>query len=277
VIAQGEDGDYEQSPEDTLVGNLINIDEVDYDAHADLLYDLAGQVTARLRSYLPGETEVRDVAKAHGKAISAAIFAQMQQHMWRTETGYRVTLAAAFTMLRPQTYDASAGKSLLLTQAPPRLSDIKQYVFTGFNRGCYPLAKFDSDPERRLAVLLERDASVEKWMKPGLGQFRIEDADGEPYQPDFVVETMTEKLILEPKRRSELDDPDVLRKARSAILWCHVATKFVAEPVGDKPWRYALIPDDAIQPNATLAGLLASFTKTADMDLLGRFELMEAS
>ncbi len=65
----------------------------------------------------------------------------------------------------------------------------------------------------------------------------------------------------------------MIRKARSAILWCHIATKYVADPVGDKPWRYALIPDDAIQANATLDGLLGSFTKSADLELRGGLEL----
>jgi type III restriction enzyme len=169
------------------------------------------------------------------------------------------------------------GKTLPVTQPPPKLSEIKQYVFTGFKRGCYPLAKFDSDPERRLAVLLERDASVEKWMKPGPGQFRIEDSNGEPYQPDFVVETTTEKLILEPKRHSEVEDPEVQQKARSAILWCHVATEHHSAPTGDKPWRYALIPDDAIQPNATLAGLLSAYGRVADVELRSRMSVAHVS
>ena len=160
---------------------------------------------------------------------------------------------------------------------PARLSDIRQYVFTGAKRGCYPLSKFDSDAERRMAVMLEHEPSVLKWMKPGPGQFRIEDEDGEPYQPDFVVETDTEKLILEPKRSSDLRDLDVLRKARSAILWCHVATEHHAKPNGGKPWRYALIPDDAIQSSATLVGLLASYTMAPDMDLMSRYALTEAA
>ncbi|MHB8529799.1 MAG: DEAD/DEAH box helicase family protein [Caulobacteraceae bacterium] len=276
VIAQAEEGFIDQSPDQALVARLADYDEVDYDAHAELLYDLAGQVTARLRAYLPDEAAVTDVLQAHGKTMAGVIFDQMKRHMWKTTTGYRYSVEAAFTMLEPQTYDASAGKVLPVTKPPPRLSDIKQYVFTGLERSCYPLAKFDSDPERRLAVLLEREPTVELWMKPGPGQFRIEDADGELYVPDFVVETTTEKLILEPKRRSEVEDPEVLRKARSAIHWCHMATEHAAEPVGGKPWRYALIPDDAIQPNATLEGLLASFTRTADLETLSLSALTTA-
>lgn len=276
-IAQIVEGDLDQKPEDMIVRHLIDRPEVDYAAHAALLYDLVGQVTARLRSYLTSEADVRNVLTSRGKDIAAAVFAQMEQHMWRTKTGYRVTISAAFTMLKPQTYDASMGKALPLGTAPARLSDIRQYIFVGAKRGCYPLSKFDSDAERRMAVILENEPHVMKWMKPGPGQFRIEDEDGEPYQPDFVVETETEKLILEPKRRSEITDRDVLRKARSAILWCHVATEHHAKPNGGKPWRYALIPDDSIQQNATLEGLLASYTVAPDLELLDRYSLTQAA
>jgi type III restriction enzyme len=264
----------EERLENYIVSRLIDFDEVDYDAHSDLLYDLAGQVVTRLRSYLKSDDDVHNVLISRGKEIAKAIFAQMQQHMWRTDTTYRVTLHAAFTMLKPLVYDG-AGKDTVrnFKQAPQRLSEIKRFVFTGFERGCYPFAKFDSDTERQLAVLLEDDSSVEKWMKPGPGQFRIEDADGHPYQPDFVVETKTEKLILEPKMKSEINDEAVQRKARAAILWCHIANEHHSKLHGEKPWRYALIPHDEVQPNATLQGLLSAHTKAADLDLMRRFEM----
>ena len=41
----------------------------------------------------------------------------------------------------------------------------------GFSRCLYPLQKFDSDTERKFAVLLERDA--DKWLKPAKGQFQM--------------------------------------------------------------------------------------------------------
>jgi type III restriction enzyme len=274
LIAQVEGGEREERLENYIVSRLIDFDEVDYDAHSDLLYDLAGQVVTRLRSYLKSDDDVHNVLISRGKEIAKAIFAQMQQHMWRTDTTYRVTLHAAFTMLKPLVYDG-AGKDTVrnFKQAPQRLSEIKRFVFTGFERGCYPFAKFDSDTERQLAVLLEDDSSVEKWMKPGPGQFRIEDADGHPYQPDFVVETKTEKLILEPKMKSEINDEAVQRKARAAILWCHIANEHHSKLHGEKPWRYALIPHDEVQPNATLQGLLSAHTKAADLDLMRRFEM----
>lgn len=213
-----------------------------------------------------------------GKEIAKTILSQMREHMRRTQTTYRVTTSAAFTMLKPQAYDGS-GKDAVrdLRSAPERLSEIKRYVFKGFKKGCYPFAKFDSDPERRLAVLLDDEPSVLKWMKPAPHQFRIEDADGHPYQPDFVVETTTERLILEPKRRDLVDDPDVKRKSRAAMLWCHIANEHHAKAAGEKPWRYALIPDDQIQASATLNGLLAKHTMQADAELRTRYDVKSVS
>jgi type III restriction enzyme len=209
--------------------------------------------------------------------MALAIFAQMTKHRWRTDTKYRVTLSAPFTPLKPQAFDGSGANPYLdYRQAPERLSDIKRYIFKGFKKGCYPLAKFDSDTERQMAALLEREAAVELWMKPGPNQFKIYDSEGHAYQPDFVVETKTEKLILETKRTSDMSDAEVQRKADAAALWCLIATERHAAPLGEKPWRYALIPDTAVQANATLGGLMATYTREADMDLRSRFELEAA-
>ena len=126
--------------------------------------------------------------------------------------------------------------------------------------GVYPLQKFDSDPERRLAVLVEAEPSVEKWMKPGRAQFQIEYKSGEGYEPDFVVETKNRSLILEVKARNELDDPIVQAKAAAAAKWCKTAN-IHAEAAKTKPWQYALLPDDQINGAATLDGLLARFSR----------------
>lgn len=277
LISGEEGGERAARIEDYLVARLVDYDEVDYDAHAEMLYDLAGQVVGRLRSYLSNDEDVRNVLVSRGKEIAKAVFVQMQQHQWRTETTYRVTLEAPFTDLRPQAYDGSGADAVRdYRKAPERLSEIKRFVFTGFKRGCYPKAKFDSDTERQMAVLLERDPKVQLWMKPGPNQFKIFDTEGHAYQPDFVVETETEKLIVETKRRSDLDDADVRRKAKAAMLWCLIATEHHANLHGEKPWRYVLVPDDAVQPNATLEGLVSKFSQEADIDLRNRFKMAAA-
>ena len=126
-----------------------------------------------------------------------------------------------------------------------------------------------------MAVLLERDPTVELWMKPGPNQFKIFDTEGRAYQPDFVVETKTEKLIVETKRKSDMDDLEVRRKTDAASLWCSIATEHHAKKHGEKAWRYVLVPEDAVQPNATLNGLLSSYSRTPDVDLRARYEMTE--
>lgn len=131
-------------------------------------------------------------------------------------------------------------------------------MFGGFQKCCYPLQKFDADPERRLAAIIDADAGVEKWLKPGRNQFRIDYRSGEAYEPDFVVETATRMLILEVKARNELDDPTVKAKAAAATKWCKSATTLASGGMG-KPWTYALVPDDQIMGSATLEGVVAKF------------------
>ncbi len=275
VISGEEGGDVPARLQDYLVAKLIDFDEIDYDAHAELLYDLAGQVVAHLRGYLKDDEEVRATLQGWSRDMAKTMFAQMRQNMWRTTTTYRVTLNAAFSELKPQAFDGSGKDAVRNFREPPeRLSEIKRFIFTGFGpRACYAQAKFDSDTERKMAVLLERDPTVELWMKPGPNQFKIFDSEGHAYQPDFVAETQTERLIIETKRRSDMNDADVRRKADAASLWCFIATEHHAKKHDDKPWRYALVPDDAMLPNATMEGLLSQFVRVPDADLRGRYEL----
>ena len=67
--------------------------------------------------------------------------------------------------------------------------------------------------------------------------------------------------MLEPKASNQMTEPVVLVKRDSAVEWCRHASSHSAS-YGGKPWRYALIPQDAIAENMTLAGLLQQFGAT---------------
>lgn len=261
-LARSLDDPREARAEDYLVRYLIERNEIDYDAHAALLYKLAGQVVARVRAYLADEAEVENVLLRHGRQLADFIFAQMMAHYRETpmsEDDYEVTVTRGFMLLQAQPMNVPHGQRVRdFKQAVAPLSDTRKQVFGGFKKCCYPLQKFDADPERRLAVIIDGDAGVEKWLKPGRNQFRIDYRSGEAYEPDFVVETATRMLILEVKARNELDDPAVKAKAAAATKWCHTATAFAQGGTG-KPWVYALIPDDQIIGSATLDGLVAKF------------------
>ncbi len=140
---------------------------------------------------------------------------------------------------------------------------MNQYLFNGFGRCLYPVQKFDSEAERRLAIL-ERDAI--KWFKPAKGQFQIlyrHGADHLEYQPDFVAETPEAILMLEPKARNQMDDEIVVAKKQTALNWCTNASSH-AENNGGKPWRYLLIPHDEISTNITLDALARRFRVTGE-------------
>ena len=261
-LARTLDDPREARPEDYLVRYLIERNEIDYDAHAALLYRLAGQVVARVQSYLADEAEVENVLLRHGRQLADFIFAQMMTHYRETsltEDDYEVTVTRGFMLLQAQPMNVPHGQRVRdFKQAVTPLSETRKHVFGGFKKCCYPLQKFDADPERRLAVTIDSEAGVEKWLKPGRNHFRIDYRSGEAYEPDFVVETAIQMLILEVKARNELDDPTVKAKAAAATKWCRTATAFAQGGLG-KPWVYALIPDDQIIGSATLEGLVAKF------------------
>jgi len=261
-LARAFDDAREARPEDYLVRYLIERNEIDYDAHAALLYKLAEQVVSRVRSYLADDAEMENVLLRHGRQLADFIFAQMMNHYHETPLGeddYEVTVTRGFMLLQAQPMNVPQGQRVRdFRQAIAPLSETRKHVFGGFKKCCYPLQKFDTDPERRLAVIIEGEASAEKWLKPGRSQFRIDYRSGEAYEPDFVVETKTKMLICEVKASNELEDPTVKAKAAAATKWCKTASVH-APGSGAKPWTYLLIPDDQISGNSTLAGLAAKF------------------
>jgi type III restriction enzyme len=133
-------------------------------------------------------------------------------------------------------------------------------IFGGFQRCLYPAQKFQSDTERRLAVILDRDAK--KWFRPALGQFQIyykSGIDHREYLPDFVAEAAENIYLLETKARNELDSAEVQAKKDAAIEWARHATEH-ARKNGGKPWRYLLIPHDVVAENMSLSGLSSHFS-----------------
>jgi type III restriction enzyme len=143
----------------------------------------------------------------------------------------------------------------------PNNKSIRQTIFRGFRKCCYSLQKFDSaEGELRLAMILEDDNDVLKWMKPAPGQFRIEYQRGQSYEPDFVVETTTDKLIIEPKRADQMETSEVQEKTRAALRWCEYANQHAAEHNGKK-WHYLLVPHNEISLGRSVSGLLREYAQ----------------
>ena len=243
----------EERLEDYLVRELIDRDDIHYDENAELLYKLTGQMVAHLQSYLADDEDVANVLQYHQKQLGDFIHAQMETHVWEKVTGYEARVTKGFMVLKANVYPAPADEALRDFKVPvPNKQDIPKMLFNGFKRCLYPIQKFGSDSERRFAEILENEREDLKWMKPAPGQFRIYYNKDQAYEPDFVVETADLKLICEPKMAKEMTDEIVLAKKAAAELWCQHATEHELAD-GGKPWKYALIPHDAILPNSTLS------------------------
>lgn len=256
TIATGSGG-IEDRTEDYLVACLIDFDDVAYDDHADLLYDLASQAVRHYEAHLSKEDASRAI-RVDQRRIARHIHQQMQKHHWEEAATYETIVSSGFTPLKPSALTGTAEDTIRdFRDAPEHKSRIGSYVYGGFSRCLYDVQKFDSDPERQLAVVLDREGESDKWFKPAKGQFQLfyaHEGEHREYQPDFVAETEEAIYMIEPKATNQMQAPEVLLKRDAAVLWCQRATEYTSNTAG-KPWKYLLVPHDAIAENVTLKGL----------------------
>ncbi|MDD2722900.1 MAG: DEAD/DEAH box helicase family protein [Methylovulum sp.] len=267
----------EAKPEDTIVHALIDYDDISYDDHADLIYELATQVVRHLNGYLSAD-EVNNVLANHRHTFAKTIHAQMAEHFWEQADTYEVEVRSGFTPLKTCAYTVAAGQAV--NHYRDTIIDkgkIKQLLFGGFSKCLYPVQKFDSDTERRFAVILERDA--QKWFKPAKGQFKIyysaiapgialppasmqskDGAEHPEYVPDFVAETEGYVVMVETKSQAEMADAKVQAKSDAAIKWCVCASDYLLKN-GGKAWKYLLIPHDEVKENFQLGDYVRKFSK----------------
>jgi len=169
-------------------------------------------------------------------------------------------VSKGFTELKPSAFTSSATEPPMdFRNSPTDKSNMARYLFAGFQKCLYPVQKFHSDTERKMAVILERESL--RWFRPTKGQFQIfykRGADHSEYQPDFVAETDGTIYMVEPKASNQMTDEEVLAKRDAAVKWCRHASDH-AQSYGGKPWKYVLTPHDAIAENMTLAGLERQF------------------
>jgi type III restriction enzyme len=187
----------------------------------------------------------------------------MQAHFWEDAGGFEVEVRKGFTELKPSAYTADAREPVIdYRVSPADKSNMAKYLFGVFETCLFPVQKFHSDTERKLAVILEREKA--KWFKPAKGQFQIYyrlGSDHLEYQPDFVAESDDCIYMFEPKAAGDMEDTDVRAKQEAAVTWCGRASAH-AKTYGGKPWKYALIPHSAIADNMSLAGLAGRYGRS---------------
>ena len=139
--------------------------------------------------------------------------------------------------------------------------EVKRTVVIGYEKSLFTENKFDSRQEKWFADIADRDKEVRRWLRNPRKQMTIRYKFG-GYDPDFIVQTDKEFLLVEVKARKEVFQPDnnmdptVQDKAREAIKWCAKA----AEVTGKK-WNYKLIPHDKINRQDSFKAVISNAVK----------------
>ena len=89
MLALGKGGIEEARLEDYIVSGLVDFDDISYDDHADLLYDLAGADGAAFPDLSFRRRTRAKVLRLHQREIARFIHAQMQEHYWEEAVGLR--------------------------------------------------------------------------------------------------------------------------------------------------------------------------------------------
>lgn len=239
------------NPRAFLAARLIDaVEEMDAANDKETALQL---VDAYLAAISKTTEELPRIVHLYRDAIVDDLRTQVEGHI-QSQTRVDIRIRRGFIQFRPyaKTVLQKDGIVHYTTQVPKQ--DIRRYLFDGYTKTLYPQVPFDSTPEKDLSAVLETDPAVLKWIRPAEGNIPIRHRGGS-YTPDFIVETATDKFLVEVKARGELTPriaPDVLEKARAAVRWCAAASTIP----GAKPWQYKLVPEDAVQTTLTLQFIL---------------------
>jgi len=267
-IGEADSGNHESIKENYILKHLINYDDISYDNHAVLLQSLVQQAVEHLRAYLDNEDDVENVLQNFGRMIAQMIHAQMNEHYYEEAIEYEVKVSSGFSPLKACAYTAAQGEGVHhYRDTIKEAGKIKQMLFGHFSKCLYPIQKFDSDTERRFAVILERDAI--KWFRPAKGQFKIYYKQGiehPEYVPDFVAETNDAILMIETKSTQHRNDDgswseEINEKAKAGRKWCSNASGHQQEH-GGKVWKYLLIPHDEVKESQSLNSFFGCTCRT---------------
>ncbi len=224
----------------TLACMLLDaISELSYD-DADFIIEVVEQYLAQI----PGDEEnKRRIVRRYASLIVEDIRKQIYEHMERVTHDVHIIQKDLILFRRFVKNVREKGKVRFDMPFNDK-SNIKKYLFTDYKKSYYPANAFDSDTERLFSIILEEDSDVIRWIKPPLNQLGLFWKAGQQYNPDFLVETIDGKFMVEVKALNEITSDEVISKAREGIKWCRFAS--IADP-DHKKWEYKLISDNNIR------------------------------
>ena len=271
IVREADSGDRPENYLSTLIGKLRAAEEIDYDGNSELVAGLAKAAIDYISKWFSEAETAANVVRNNMAKIADIIRSQLNAHAVYDDAEYEFRVTPGCCKL-------GLSSALVLETEGPRdfraaIADgekkrISSMVFSGFRKCLYEKQKFDSDPERRFAVMLEDEEAteVQKWFRPDLSRFSIRRNNGENYFPDFVVETVDMKYICEVKADDKANDPDVIDKWNAAVAWCDVVSA-AERAAGRKEWRYVFVKESQIDAAMTFKVATAKFAETAKREI----------
>jgi len=227
------------------------------DKEDDLLFNLFTQFLNHLSKSFT-EDEIKNIVMFNIKDIGNKIYDQMKKHYVKEDKDLVEQVVDVDLKPIPNSY---IGEELSTKSLYDEIADrdVPKYIFTGFKRNMHEKCKFDSSPEKRLAIICENDNIVEKWMRPAPKQFKLFYNNNSRYEPDFVVETKDNMLLIEVKRDDMVDNEAVIMKRNRAVKYCEVANIYCSSH-NMKLWKHLFIPASEIKITSSMDSLIKRYT-----------------
>ena len=251
-----------QSPENTIISALLDYPLVDYDEQKELLLKLSSQAVTYYKSFVSEISALKMMVENNFRQIAKEIYDQILTHKeFKSESYLESGIREPKSYLEQYNISRSFDeKPVTLESQLDRFS--REKIYTGFKKACHSMYRFDSSDEIRMAYLLDKESSVEDWLRPAPNQFeglywRDEAGNSQHrYEPDFVVEFEHEIVMIEVKPSGEIGDLDVQEKKKTADKYCELVSANVGKYGITKPWRYVIVQTEKITVSSTVAVLL---------------------
>jgi type III restriction enzyme len=112
-------------------------------------------------------------------------------------------------------------------------------------RSLFAQNRFDSGPERDIALLLEDAKEVDVWVRLLRDELAIEWGSGRRYNPDFLVrDTDGQYWLVEIKGKDRLTDEEVVAKRDAALKWVNAINGHESAP---SEWHYLFVPEGDVK------------------------------
>jgi type III restriction enzyme len=119
----------------------------------------------------------------------------------------------------------------------------KGLAYTGWQKGLFDQAWFDSSPEREMANILDEDDEIVVWVRLHLNDLPILWDEGREYNPDLLAITKNgTHWVIETKADKDLATAEVQEKRAAALTWAKTVSAAT-----DTKWGYLLVAERDLQ------------------------------